>query len=116
MSKICVVARVTIGEGKLEAFLAAAEKAFTTVSEKDTGTLQYDWYMSPDKTTCTVLETYESSEAVMSHMGNVQESLGALMGIGTLEIEVFGTPSDELKAAAAAMEPKLWAPLHVLAK
>lgn len=114
MSKIQVLARITVNEGKLEELIEAGKTALAAVREKDPGTQRYDWYVSADKKTVTVLETYESSEAVMAHLGNVGAVLGALGGLGTMELEVFGEPSEELAAAAAAMKPKVHSTLFTL--
>lgn len=73
------------------------------LTQGEATTLQYDWFFSDDETKCVVRETYENSDAVLAHMGNLGELIGKLAELGGgLEIEAFGTPSAELLAAAAA--------------
>ena len=90
-------------------FKKLAGEALEIVKSKDTGTLQYDWFFSQDGKQCVVREIYASSDALMAHMGNMGDTLGELVGLGGgLEVEVYGDPSDELMAAAAAFEPAVY--------
>lgn len=107
MSKISVRFVLTLHDGRIDALRGIATKCVAAVREKDTGTLQYDWYLSPDGKECVVLETYESSEAFLDHMGNVGPLLGELMELGTGHLDIFGEPSHELREAAAAFEPAI---------
>jgi quinol monooxygenase YgiN len=45
MSKIKVVARLKIYEGKFDEFRALAAECRRIEQEKDQGTLQYDWFL-----------------------------------------------------------------------
>jgi quinol monooxygenase YgiN len=109
MSKLQMVARCVIHDGKQDEFKAVARQLLEKVKpEKGTLTLQYDWFLSPDGRTCTVVESYPSSEACMQHMANVGPMLGALMALCSLEqVDLFGTPSGEVAKATAAMQPKV---------
>ena len=71
MSKISVRFVLTLHDGQIDALRDVAMRCVAAVRDKDTGTLQYDWYLSPNGKECVVLETYESSEALLEHMGNV---------------------------------------------
>lgn len=76
------------------------------VTANEPGTLQYDWFFNADETQCIVRETYASSEAVLTHMGNVGDMLGTIVQLGGgIEIEFFGNPSDELRQACEAFQP-----------
>ena len=103
MSEIQATAHLTIHEGKLDAFKAAVEQCVAIVKEKDTGTLQYDWFLNADETVCVVREHYTSSEAVLEHMGNLGEALPALLGVCDLSLEIYGSPSDTLLQALEGM-------------
>jgi quinol monooxygenase YgiN len=50
MSRIQVSAKMKIIEGMLEEFKQQVAKCISAVKEKDPGTLQYDWFLSSDKT------------------------------------------------------------------
>ena len=106
--KIQVTAVLNIYEGQMENFKKVAQKCIATVKEKDTGTLQYDWFLDEEKNECIVRETYASSEAILEHMANLGELLGELLTTCTLKVEVFGQPSDELLAATAEMDVKIY--------
>jgi quinol monooxygenase YgiN len=83
------------------------------LAKAEAGTIQYDWFFSADETKCLVRETYENSDAVLAHMGNLGDLLGQLAQLGGgLEVEVFGTPSGELIDAAAAMQPTIYVPFQ----
>jgi quinol monooxygenase YgiN len=94
-----------IAAADLEEFKLLAAKALE-VTTPEAGNLQYDWFFNADETKCLVRETYESSEAVLVHMGNMGVLLEQLAKLGGgLEIEVFGVPSAELTAALGAHLP-----------
>ena len=61
-----------------------------SVKEKDTGTLQYDWFLDADQTECVVREHYKDSDAAMEHMGNLGDLLGALLSVCDMSLEVYG--------------------------
>jgi len=108
MSVLQVTARLTVHPGKLEQFKQVAARCMQSVREKDTGTLQYDWFWSEDETECVVLEKYKDSPAVFEHMGNLGENLTALTEICDMALEVYGSPSPELAAATEAMGPRVY--------
>jgi len=104
MKKIQVTARLKIHEGKFEEFKEWAKECMTSTKSKDTGTLQYDWFLNADQTECVARETYLDSNAVLEHVGNLGEILGRVPEIGDLSLEVYGNPSEELIAATAEMD------------
>lgn len=103
MSQLKAVARLRIHEGKLEEFKRLAAEAVRAVREKNSGTLQYEWHFTPDMRQCVVLEAYRDSDAVLVHMANLGETLGALTEVADLSIDAFGEPSQELLAASEGM-------------
>jgi quinol monooxygenase YgiN len=91
-----------IAPGDLAKFRELAAQALE-LTRGEKATLQYDWFFSDDETKCVVRETYENSDAILAHMANLGELIGALAELGGgLEIEAFGTPSADLLEAAAA--------------
>lgn len=110
MGQIQVSANISVHSGKQGEFKQLARRFLEIVSEKEKGgTLQYDWFLSEDGTTCSVRETYADSEAVLAHLANVGRLFGQLATMSTFEFEVFGTPSDELKAATKDLTIKTYA-------
>ena len=104
MSKIQVSAIFKIPEGMLEEFKEQAAECMKQVKEKDSETLQYDWFLSSDKTECEIREIYKSSEAVLKHQSNIREPLRALFekfGLPS-SLVIYGDPSPELLEYAKA--------------
>ena len=108
MSALQVTARLTIREGRLADFKEVAARCMQSVREKDTGTLQYDWFFNDDETECVVRETYRDSSAILEHIANLGETMGALLDTADMELEVYGSPSPELVAATAEMAPAVY--------
>jgi quinol monooxygenase YgiN len=111
MSAIQVTARMKIHDGKLAEFKEAAELCMKSVRENDSGTLQYDWFLNKDETECVVRETYRDSDALLEHVGNLGDAGGALVATCSMELEMFGAPSEQLVAATERMRPKIYSPL-----
>jgi quinol monooxygenase YgiN len=96
-----------ITAGNLSQFKDLAAQALD-ITKGEAGTLQYDWFFNDDETKCVVRETYQNSDAVLSHIGNVGPVLGSLVEAGGgLQIEAFGHLSPELREAAAAFQPAI---------
>ena len=103
-----VTATLDILDGQMDNFKQLAKQCIATVKEKDTGTLQYDWFLDEANKQCIVREKYVSSEAVLEHMANLGDILGQLLATCELKVEVFGTPSEELLQATAEMDIKVY--------
>jgi quinol monooxygenase YgiN len=104
MSKIQVSAKMKINPGMLEEFKERAIQCISTVKEKDPGTLQYDWFISSNKTECEIREKYESSEAFIAHVSNLREPLWILFEkfASDHSVVIYGEPSIELLENAKA--------------
>lgn len=111
MNNIQVTARLKIKQGKTAEFKDVAGKCIELVRTRDTGTLQYDWFVNDAGTECVVRETYRDSEAVFEHMGNLGDTLGELLSLCSMDLEVYGSPSNALRDAATEMGGKIFAPL-----
>ena len=108
MTEIRAIGRFNIHDGKSEEFKALVAQGLAIVREQDTGTRQYDWYFSADQSRCVLHETYASSAAVLEHIGHVGATLGALLAISDLTLEVFGDPSAELQEAVKGFAPQVF--------
>ena len=104
MSKIQVSARLKIPFGRLDEFKQHVSECIKQVKEKDHGTLQYDRFLSSDKTECEIREAYESSKAALLHQSNLHEKLLQLFDkFGTLHsLVIYGEPSSALLENAKA--------------
>jgi quinol monooxygenase YgiN len=68
------VARFTFHEGKVEEFKRLCAEFMDIVRAKDTGTLQFETYLSDDESECVIYERYRDSDAVIDHGAHVGES------------------------------------------
>ena len=108
MQRLQIDAICKIHAGKIDEFQAAARKLLAAVREKDTGTLQYDWFLDRERGVCVVREAYADSSALLQHMANMGSLLGGLMELTDLSVEIFGDPSPELAAALAGAKPTIY--------
>ena len=104
MSNIQVSAKIKIPSGRIIEFKEAAADYVNQVKEKDTGTLQADWFLSSDGTECEIREAYEDSEAVLKHQSNLRDLIMTIFGkFGTpYEVTIYGNPSTEVLEYARA--------------
>ncbi len=109
MTTLQLTARFVIHDGKLDEFKKVAKACMLSTKEKDTGTLQYDWYFNSDETECRVRETYVDSDAILAHIGNLGPLLGDLLAVSDFYPELYGAPSEALVNATAALKPKIYA-------
>lgn len=112
MNALQVTARLAIHEGKLEEFKELAAQCMQLVRDRDSGTLQYDWFFNDDHTECVVRETYKDSGAVLEHMANLGPTFGAFLSVCDSAFEVYGFPSDELVKATAGLAPRIYSPFQ----
>lgn len=112
MDAIQVTARLTIHEGKLEGFKQLAAQCMRSVRERDSGTLQYDWFFNDSYTECVVRETYKNSGAVLEHIANLGVTLETILSVCDMALEVYGSPSAELVKATAGLAPKIYSPFQ----
>lgn len=108
MSNIQVTARFKIHPGKEEAFKTLAQACMACVKEKDTDTLQYDWYFSSDGSECRVRETYANSDAVLAHVANLGPLFGQFLELSEFTPEIYGEASDALVGAVEIFKPEVY--------
>lgn len=92
----------TIHDGKLDEFKALAAEATALVEANEPNMLGYNWYMDASETHCTLIEQYPNTEHILVHLGNVGETLGKLLEVADIGIDVFGEISAE---AHGALDP-----------
>ena len=110
MSELQGVGRLKFHEGKLEEFKRLSVQAMEIVRAKDTGTLQYEIYLSDDQSECIVLERYRDSEALIEHAANLGELAEAILATGLGSSALLGEPSAELKTMLAGGPVRLFTP------
>ena len=108
MNHLQVTARLKVHDGKLNEFKELAIQCFTAVKEKDTETLQYDWFFSEDQTEFVVRERYTDSNAVFAHLANLGDLFGKILQVSDFSVEVYGNASQDLRDATASMNSKFY--------
>jgi (4S)-4-hydroxy-5-phosphonooxypentane-2,3-dione isomerase len=97
---VYLLVELTVKEGKAAEFESLA-RAMTSGSQKEAGTVGYEFALSADGKRCRLLETYVNAEAVLAHFTGpvVGELVPKLLGTVNLDrFEVYGDPGE--KAAA----------------
>jgi quinol monooxygenase YgiN len=78
-------------------------------AREEPGTTQYDWFFNSDETQCVVRESFANSDAVLAHMRSAGAQVGRLFELGGgLRLELFGSPSEELRSALVALDPPVY--------
>lgn len=105
-NQIRAVAHFEIQPGSRAEFETLAKEAANYCDTDEPGTLIYDWYIGEDGTSARIYELYESSEAILAHLGGKvgTEMLPKIMEVAPLtKIEAFGSPSQQLVKAVEAL-------------
>lgn len=118
MSKIQVSAKIKIPSNMLEEYKQHVAEYIRQIKEKDTGTIQFDWFVSNDKTECEIREMYESSEAALEHQNHLrklQETIFKRFG-SPYSVTIYGDPSQELleNAKTGGLNVVVFSPLQGL--
>ena len=108
MNELQVTTRFRIHEGKSDDFERLARRSIEITRERDSGTLQYDWFMNSDRTECVLRERYRDSAAVLEHAINLGEVMPEFMAACTPDGEIYGAPSEDLLKALAALSPRVY--------
>lgn len=108
MSELQLTTRFVINDGQLDEFKSLASQCMQLVREKDSGTLQYEWFFNAAGTECVLRERYRDSEAVLEHAANLGDLMGRFMRISTPDVEIYGAPTAALLEAIAALQPRVY--------
>jgi quinol monooxygenase YgiN len=108
VSELQGIARIKFHEGKLAEFERLTTECMEIVRAKDSGTLQYDVYLSDDHSECIVLERYRDSESLIEHATNLGDINEAIAATGSVSGALLGEPSKELRAMMADSEVGLF--------
>jgi quinol monooxygenase YgiN len=76
MGEIQSIARFKIHDGKLEEWKRLDAEAMESVRSKDSGTLQYDLFLSDDSSG-VVYENFRDSDALLEHFAKLGERMNA---------------------------------------
>lgn len=110
MGELLGIARFRFHPGKVEEYKRLSAQAMDIVRARERGTLEYAIYFNEDETEAVVIERFASSEALIEHGANMSEISPRVLATGTVEGELLGDPSDELRAKLTGPEPELFTP------
>ena len=98
MSRFEARAHLKVRAGQLEGFKRQAAEMMRVTREKDTGTLAYDWFLSPDGTECEVHEAYVDADALVEHALNVRDARAVMFAEFAYDHKMafYGDPSPRL--------------------
>ena len=97
------IVSLSIHEGKLAAFEDTA-KTMVAGARKEPGALGYEWYLSSDRKSCRLLETYANADAALAHCTGpvVRDLVPKLLELASVSgFEVYGDPGPEVTAMLA---------------
>ncbi|SDG91783.1 putative quinol monooxygenase [Microbacterium pygmaeum] len=109
MSELTGVGRFTFKDGQVEEFKRLSERCMQIVREQDTGTLQYDIFVSDDQSEAVVIERYRDSKAHTEHLEHIGPDLlnAVIATTATVEGWTLGNPTEEVRQKLADTEVRL---------
>ena len=111
MTEVRAIAKIKIHPGKLDDFKRLAARCVRSVKTKDSGTLQYDYFLNDDQTECVVFERYRDFAAMREHLANIgDELMQALLEICSMSGDIFATPTPELRRMIEGLDIRLYVP------
>jgi quinol monooxygenase YgiN len=114
MTEIRGIAKLKIHPGKLEEFKRLQAKCLESVRTKDSGTLQYELFLSDDSSEGIAYERYRDSDALLEHLANLGDTMNALLKTCSISGEILGTPSEALRKAVEGTGVRIFSPYHSL--
>jgi quinol monooxygenase YgiN len=110
LGELLGIARFRFHPGKVEEYKRLCAQAMDVVRAKESGTLEYAIYFNEDESEAVAIERFASSEALLEHGANMSDISPAVLATGTVEGELLGEPSAELRAMLTGPEPELFTP------
>jgi quinol monooxygenase YgiN len=110
VSELQGVGWITLDADKVEEFKRLTAECVEIARAEDTGTLQYEIYLSEDESEAIVLERYRDAEALLEHTANLGELGQAIFATGSGTSALIGEPGPELRATLAGSPVRLFTP------
>lgn len=115
---VYVLVELTIHEGMLDAFEGVAQQMIAG-SQKEPGTLGYEWHLSEDRRRCRLLETYQDANALLAHFTGpvVQQLVPAVLQLSKVDrFEVYGDPGPQAASMLAGFGAAIFPRWHGLGR
>ena len=108
MSELIGIVRFKFHEGEVEKFKRLSAQCMEVVRTQDRGTLQYDTYFNDDESEAVVIERYRDSDALIEHGEHMAPFMESILATATVEGELLGDLSPELRALMTGDQPQLF--------
>ena len=113
-----LVLETDVNPGQLEALRTLMDEMVEATKANEPGTLNYEWHVSDDGSTCHLYERYVDSDAVMAHLGafgaNYAERFMA--ALTPTAFTVYGRPNTAVREALSAFGPRYLGPFGGFAR
>lgn len=103
---------LSIHEGKLGDFESTAQEMIER-SQKEPGTLGYDWFLSADRTRCRIVEHFEGASAALAHLNGpvVQDMVPKMLESAAItRFEVYGDPGQQAAQILSKIGAEMFQP------
>ena len=114
MSELMGIVRFNFDDGNVEEFKRLSAECREIVRAKEPGTLQYDIFFNDDQSECIAIERFRDSEALIEHSENLAPFMEAIVATGSVEGELLGEPSADLRARIEDSPVRLFTPYQSL--
>lgn len=105
---------LAVNPGRLEDLKNLVTEMVEATHKNENGALNYEWAISEDRQVCDLYERYEDSAAAMTHLEWFGVNCAARFTevVTSTRLVVYGTPSQQVKDALAALSPVYMLPLR----
>ena len=112
-TEVSWVVELNLKPGRKTEFTILMHEMIAATRANEAGTLNYEWSMNADGIVCHIYERYVDSAAVMTHLGAFAEKFADrfLEVAKPVRFVVYGSPSQQVKAALAAFNPVYMQPV-----
>jgi quinol monooxygenase YgiN len=107
-----------IRPGKFGDFERLMDEMVGATRRNEPKTLNFEWYISDDHSTCHIYERYEDSAAVLTHMASFGKNFAGhfLDCVEPVRLIVYGSPNQEAKDALEGLTPVYMAQINGFAR
>jgi quinol monooxygenase YgiN len=107
-----LLVELTIKPSQDEAFDRVSQK-LVEISEQETGTLRYDWFMSADGKSVQIIEEFADPAAVSVHAQNIADLMPEMAATATFaRTSVLGDIDDEIRARVQGPDTSFYGDLR----
>lgn len=98
---------LAIKDGHLADFETLMNEMSQATQQNEPNTLNYEWWVSDDKSACHIYERYTDSDAVMTHLMNFGANFAErfLSHVEPTRFVVYGNVNEDVKAGLKDLGP-----------